>query len=98
MMRRATCQAGTIISQSPKPGGPITSGEVVTIKVSTGPQLVNVPNVQGLLDQQAIAELQQAGFQVNVNQQGFGHRVFSYSPSGQAPRGSIINIFLGFGF
>ena len=95
---KSTLPAGTIISQSPKPGGPITSGEVITLKVSTGPQMVNVPNVQGQSDQQAIAELQQAGFQVNVNQQGFGHRVFSYSPIGQAPRGSTINIFLGFGF
>jgi serine/threonine-protein kinase len=95
---KSNLPTGTIISQSPRPGGPITQGEVVTIRVSTGPQLVNVPNVEGMSDQQAIAELQQAGFQVNVNQQGFGHRVFSYSPSGQAPRGSTINIFLGFGF
>ncbi|HMG63673.1 MAG TPA: PASTA domain-containing protein, partial [Streptosporangiaceae bacterium] len=95
---KSNLPAGTIISQSPKPGGPITAGEVVTIRVSTGPQMVNVPNVEGLSDKQAIAELQQAGFQVNVNQQGFGHRVFSYSPSGQAPSGSTINIFLGFGF
>jgi eukaryotic-like serine/threonine-protein kinase len=94
---KSNLPAGTIVSQSPRAGGPITSGEVVTVRVSIGPQLVNVPNVQGMSDQQAIAELQQAGFQVNVNQQGFGHRVFSYSPIGPAPRGSIINIFLGFG-
>ncbi len=88
--------AGTITGQAPRPGAPITPGEVVTIKVSTGPQLVNVPNVDGQDEQQAIATLTAAGFQVNVNHVGPGHRVFAFSPSGQAPKGSTITINVGF--
>jgi eukaryotic-like serine/threonine-protein kinase len=89
--------AGTITAQSPRPGGPITPGEVVTIHVSAGPQLVDIPNVDGLEEQQAVSLLMQAGFKVNIDHQGFGHRVFNYSPSGQAPAGSTITISEGFG-
>jgi eukaryotic-like serine/threonine-protein kinase len=89
--------AGTITGQSPRPGTPITPGEVVTIRVSAGPQMVNVPNVDGLFVQRAIALLQAAGFHVNVNSVGPGHRVFNYNPAGQAPKGSTITIFVGFG-
>jgi serine/threonine-protein kinase len=90
--------AGTITGQSPRPGTPITPGEVVTIKVSTGPQLVAIPNVDGQEEHQAIATLTAAGFQVNVDRVGPGHRVFNVSPTGQAPKGSTITIFVGFGF
>jgi beta-lactam-binding protein with PASTA domain len=89
--------AGTITAQSPRPGTPITPGEVVTIRVSAGPQLVPIPDVQAMNAQQAIAVLQQAGFQVNVDTLSRGHRVFSYNPTGQAPKGSTITIFVGFG-
>jgi serine/threonine-protein kinase len=89
--------AGTITGQSPQPGMPITPGEVVTIRVSAGPQMVNIPNVDGLRVQHAIALLHAAGFQVNVNSVGPGHHVFNYSPAGQAPKGTTITIFVGFG-
>ena len=89
--------AGTITAQSPRPGTSITPGEVVTIKVSTGPQLVAIPNVDGQNERQATATLTAAGFGVNVDQVGPGHRVFNFSPTGQAPKGSTITIFVGFG-
>jgi eukaryotic-like serine/threonine-protein kinase len=89
--------AGTIVSQSPAAGTPITQGEVVTVQVSTGPPEVAIPSVQGLTVQQATQILQQAGFQVQVNQ-GLGGRVASTSPSGQAPQGSTITINVGFTF
>jgi beta-lactam-binding protein with PASTA domain len=88
--------AGTITRQSPRPGSPITPGEVVTIRVSAGPQLADVPNVVGQNKEQAIHILTDAGFQVSVDQVGPGHRVFSYSPTGQAPQGSTITIVVGF--
>jgi len=89
--------AGTITRQSPRPGTPITPGEVVTIRVSAGPQLVDIPNVDGQDVNQAIKILTQAGFQVSVNRVGPGHQVFNYNPTGQAPKGSTITIFIGFG-
>ena len=88
---------GTITSQSPAPGTPITQGEVVTVHVSSGPPQVSIPDVQGLNVQQATQVLQQAGFQVQVNQ-GIGGHVASTSPSGQAPAGSTITINVGFTF
>jgi len=90
--------AGTITAQSPKPGTPITHGEVVTIRVSAGPQMVSIPNVDHLSAQQAMSVLTQAGFQVSIDHVGPGQRVFNYSPTGQAPKGSTITLFVGFGF
>jgi serine/threonine-protein kinase len=90
----STQPQGTITSQSPAPGTPITKGEVVTVHVSDGPPLVPVPDVQGMKVDDATKVLQQAGFQVSVNP-GIGDRVASYSPAGQAPKGSTITINVG---
>ena len=86
---------GTITRQSPAPNTPITSGEVVTVWVSAGPQQVPVPNVQGMNINDAENALSAAGFQVSVNQVLPGNRVLSYSPSGTAPQGSTITITVG---
>jgi len=88
---------GTITSQSPAAGTPITSGEVVTVQVSNGPPEVSIPDVSGMDVGHATHILQQAGFQVAVNQ-GIGSRVASTSPSGQAPQGSTITLNVGFTF
>lgn len=88
--------SGTVLKQSPQAGTPITPGEVVTVWVSPGPAMVNVPDVDGDNEQQAIATLQQAGFNVTVNTSGLGSNVTSYSPTGQAPQGSTITINVGF--
>ncbi len=89
--------AGTIVRQEPAPNTPITSGEVVNVWVSQGPQLVNVPDLTGMNLNQAEAALTGAGFNVTVNQIGPGHRVVTWSPQGQAPQGSTITITVGFG-
>ena len=89
--------AGTITGQSPAAGSPVTPGEVVTVNVSAGPPETSVPDVQGMPVGQATAALQQAGFQVQV-EQGFGNRVTSYSPTGQAPAGSTIQLVVGLTF
>ena len=86
----------TIVSQSPSPGTPITPGEVVTIRYSPGPPGIQVPDVRGISIKQAIRALQQAGFQVAINQQGPGNIVGSYSPTGVQPKGSVITLNVGF--
>jgi serine/threonine-protein kinase len=85
----------TIIKQSPAAGTPITQGEVVTVWVSSGPPQVNVPDVQGMDAKQAEQVLTQAGFTVTVNDMGPGKTVGSYTPTGQAPKGSNITINVG---
>jgi beta-lactam-binding protein with PASTA domain len=95
----STQPTGTIISQSPPAGSPISKGEVVNVQVSSGPPMVPIPNVQGLSVDAATAELQQAGFQVAVSTGPFqGKTVASFSPTGQAPKGSTITLTLNFSF
>jgi serine/threonine-protein kinase len=87
--------AGTVTHQSPAAGGAFTQGEVVTIDVSAGPQMVAIPNVDGMDVRQAQRLLEKLGFQVNVIQAGPLHAVFNYSPNGQAPQGSTITLWAG---
>ena len=89
--------ANTIVRQTPAPGSRITPGMVVIVYFSAGPPMVNVPDVDGLPEKQAISELQAAGFQVTVSG-GFGNKVTGYSPQGQAPQGSTIALTVGFQF
>jgi beta-lactam-binding protein with PASTA domain/predicted Ser/Thr protein kinase len=89
-------QAGIVTGQQPAAGATFTQGETVTVNVSTGPQEVNVPSPIGMSVQQATQLLQQAGFQVQVNNYGPLGKVFDYSPVGQAPRGSTIVLDVGF--
>ncbi|MGH3276574.1 MAG: protein kinase domain-containing protein [Streptosporangiaceae bacterium] len=88
--------AGTITGETPQAGSPVTPGELVTVMVSSGPAgaSVAIPDVQGLDARQARSELEQAGFQVEI-EEGFGDRVTSYSPMGQAPAGSTIMLVIG---
>jgi eukaryotic-like serine/threonine-protein kinase len=92
----------TILKQVPAAGTPISPGEIVTVYVSPGPPEVAVPNVDGLSAHQAEQELTAAGFQVTENGGGLGGggggTVTSYSPTGQAPQGSMITITVNFGF
>jgi serine/threonine-protein kinase len=88
--------AGTITQQSVKPGSSFTAHEVITIDISNGPQMANVPSVDGQQVSQAEQALTQAGFQVKVVQVGPLNTVFNYSPSGQAPAGSTITLYVGY--
>ncbi len=87
---------GIITSQQPAAGATFPPGQTVVIQVSTGPQLVNVPDPIGMTVEQATQALQAAGFQVKVNRYGFFNKVFDFSPVGQAPRGSTITLDVGF--
>jgi len=92
----STAPQGTITKQTPGPNTAITKGEVVTVYVSSGPPNVSIPNVDGENVLQAYHQLEQLGFQVTAQQAGpFGHTVFNYSPTGQAPKGSTITIYYG---
>jgi serine/threonine-protein kinase len=87
--------AGTIVAQSPQPGSLLTQGETVTVSVSSGPAMVQVPNIQGQQIDQATQALQAAGFKVNAVRIGFGKRVAFYSPTGQAAQGSTVTVYYG---
>jgi beta-lactam-binding protein with PASTA domain len=58
--------AGEVVSQSPAADAEVREGAVVTLRVSTGPAGVAVPDVVGLDETAAAAELEAAGFTVRV--------------------------------
>ncbi|WP_051988101.1 Stk1 family PASTA domain-containing Ser/Thr kinase [Janibacter hoylei] len=60
-----TVPKGSVISQSPA-SGTLLPGETVTITVSKGPEMVAVPEVEGLNRSAATKKLQDAGFTVSV--------------------------------
>jgi serine/threonine-protein kinase len=87
---------GVITGQQPTAGGVFQPGQTVVVQVSTGPQLVDVPDPIGMTVQDATRLLEDAVFQVKVNRFGFFNKVFDFSPVGQAPRGSTITLDVGF--
>jgi serine/threonine-protein kinase len=87
---------GIVTRQQPTAGGVFQPGQTVVVQVSTGPQLVAVPDPIGMSVQDATRLLENAGFQVKVNRFGFFNKVFDFSPVGQAPRGSTITLDTGF--
>ena len=92
---RSDTPAGTILSEKPKPGSPLSKGQVVTIVISPGPPMVAIPNVSGMPFGQAIHVLKQLGFKVQVQHIGPFKRVIDYNPKDQAPQGSVITLVVG---
>jgi serine/threonine-protein kinase len=88
---------GIILSQSVPPGTPVRAGSTVSVSVSSGPPEVPIPgDLVGQRFQQVQQELTARGFTVNGQQQsGFGQKVTSISPSGEAPAGSTITVTYG---
>jgi beta-lactam-binding protein with PASTA domain len=91
---------GIIVAQGTPAGTPVAPGSTVAVSVSEGPPPVQIPgNLIGEPFQQVQQTLEALGFQVNGQQQfGFGQKVTSISPSGEAPTGSTITVnYGGFG-
>ena len=88
---------GSVISQNP-PGGTLYRGDKVTLVVSKGPEMVDVPDVVRMQQQQAEQVLTAAGFKVEVRQVmgGFFGTVREQAPGGgsKAPKGSTVVIFV----
>jgi beta-lactam-binding protein with PASTA domain len=58
--------AGEVVRQSPGAGAELREGGIVTLRVSTGPATIAVPDVVGLSESAAIRDLESAGFVVSV--------------------------------
>jgi serine/threonine-protein kinase len=88
---------GQIAKQSPAPGGRAAEGDTVTLTVSKGPEMIEVPDVVGDSVDDATRELESAGFQVDEDRGLlglFGDTVKGQSVEGgkTAPKGSTITI------
>ncbi|RYV50326.1 Stk1 family PASTA domain-containing Ser/Thr kinase [Pengzhenrongella frigida] len=97
-----TVDAGRVIDQDPKQGVAGHRLDTVTITVSQGPEMIEVPDVYGQNSKKASEAITAAGFKVEVrNPQGFSplNIVYSQTPAGgagkTAPKGStiVINVF-----
>ncbi|MEE4541609.1 Stk1 family PASTA domain-containing Ser/Thr kinase [Streptomyces sp. V4-01] len=85
----------SVALQSPGGDTQAGAGETVTLTVSKGPQLLDVPNVKGMSEGDAKQTLRDAGFDVRVIDLFFGDTVFSQSPGGgQAAKGSTITLWV----
>ncbi len=88
---------GQVAEQSPAPGGTAAEGDTVTLTVSKGPEMVEVPDVVGDSVDDARRKLEGAGFQVDEDRGLlglFGDEVKGQSVEGgeTAPKGSAITI------
>lgn len=88
--------AGTVAETSPEPGSELGEGDKVTLTLSKGPELLEVPDVVDMSVDDAEQTLEDAGFSVNVNQIFFGDTVWRQSVDGgdEAPRGSEITLWV----
>ncbi len=69
----------TVISQDPAEGTGVEKGATITLTISKGPTIVDVPDVSGMSVDKARAELEAAGLKVQVVGNGNG-RVAIQSP------------------
>jgi len=100
-----TVASGTVVSTDPPIGTSVPKGQVVDIILSAGPEQTTVPPVVGLTEEEAIAAIQQAGFEValpiqrDFNQKHDAGVVFQQEPlaNDSAPKGSKVTIFVSKG-
>jgi serine/threonine-protein kinase len=85
----------TVIKQSVHPGSAFTAGQVITVTISTGPPMIDIPNVDGQRIPKAVSILRRLGFVVQINQVGPFNVVTDYSPHDQAPKGSTVTLITG---
>ncbi|MET8676508.1 Stk1 family PASTA domain-containing Ser/Thr kinase [Streptomyces sp. NPDC004647] len=87
-------EKGSVAGQSSAEGDQLAKGDIVTLTVSKGPQMVEVPDVEGKSADDAKRELEGKGFEVRVTRFFFGDTVFDQSVDGgdEAPKGSSITI------
>jgi serine/threonine-protein kinase len=89
--------SGQVARQTPEPGGRAAEGDTVTLTVSKGPRMIEVPDVVGDSVDDAKRTLQDAGFEVDEDRGLlglFGDTVKKQSVDGgdTAPEGSIITL------
>ena len=88
--------AGKVISLSPAPGTEVPRDSEVVVVVSKGPDLVAVPDLEGLTLDEAEAALEAAGLALGQDCCASNGRVVGSDPGAgtRVRRGSAVNVFL----
>jgi serine/threonine protein kinase/beta-lactam-binding protein with PASTA domain len=96
-----TVAKGHVISTDPSANTIVNKGSEVTYVLSLGPEQVDVPDVTGKSESEATSILQSAGFTVTTTEQSSSSvdegDVISQSVTGQADKGSTINLVISTG-
>jgi serine/threonine-protein kinase len=93
--------AESVYAQDPPAGSKAATGSGVTLSVSSGPAVANVPDVTGLSQTDGVNQLRSAGFQPavvfqSVTTPGQNGLILAESPpGGTAKQGSIVTITVG---
>jgi serine/threonine protein kinase/beta-lactam-binding protein with PASTA domain len=96
--RSAAVDVGEVMAVSPGPAdGPIAFGSTVTIAVSAGVPLVQVPDVVGMTEEQATAKLKEAGLVIDATK-FFGNKVRQQQPSAgkTVEQGTTVKVLVAF--
>jgi eukaryotic-like serine/threonine-protein kinase len=80
-----TIATGTVMSQSPPAGTQLTKGQTVNLVVSGGVQLLEVPDLTGKTQNDAITAIQGAGFTIGSVTQAFSGKVAAGNVISQDP-------------
>lgn len=94
-------EPGIIIRQDPPPGTDLPFDSDVTVWVSAGPAIIAVPNVEGMSESDAVAELEEAGFEVIVEREASetipeGSAIRT-EPVDEAEVGGTVTVFISLG-
>ncbi|WP_425956884.1 Stk1 family PASTA domain-containing Ser/Thr kinase [Xylanimonas sp. McL0601] len=89
-----TVPAGRVIRQSPESGAQAHRLDTVMLTVSSGPPIVDVPDVVGMRTAEATDALTKAGFKVDANKYlgGLLDTVRFQDKTGTAPKGSTVTL------
>jgi eukaryotic-like serine/threonine-protein kinase len=93
---------GLVVAQEPLPGASVPVGTTITISVSKGPQVAQVPDVSGQAQADAEALLRTAGYTFSVVQQDVTDPasdgiVLSQQPQGgkTVKKGTLVTLYVG---
>jgi eukaryotic-like serine/threonine-protein kinase len=98
----ARVPAGIVIRSDPSAGRPVDRQSAVTLVVSSGPEQVDVPDVTGQDQEEAVAALREKGLSAVVREKSSNEpegTVLSQTPAGgqQIDQGSSVTIFVSNG-
>jgi eukaryotic-like serine/threonine-protein kinase len=94
-------EPGTVLKQTPASGQSVDKGSTVTLAVAREPRTVEVPDVTGETQSDAVQRLSQEGFEIRTQEravdspEGDGVVIEQDPADGRAQRGSTVTIVVG---